>query len=143
MNENSPYDYIEDESKAVTETTNAEGKATFEGLTAGYYEVKETKLPAGYVNNGEEAFYIHVESGAVKLVTKSGTGWSEVSSSGDGKFTFTAASGTSLANVTVENTPGAALPHTGGPGKMPFTLAGLVLVAAAGILLVRRKLRLA
>ena len=143
VNENSPYDYIEEESKAVTKTTNAEGKATFEGLTSGYYEVKETKLPAGYVNNGEEAFYIHVESGAVKLVAKSATGWSEVSSSGEGKFTFAAASETSLASVTVENESGAALPHTGGPGTMLFTLAGLVLVAAAGILLVRRKPRLA
>jgi LPXTG-motif cell wall-anchored protein len=47
--------------------------------------------------------------------------------------TFTAASTDKNAQATVENTPGAALPHTGGSGTMLYYLMGLMLIAVAGI----------
>ena len=37
------------------------------------------------------------------------------------------------------NTPGAALPESGGPGTRMFTILGSVLLAFAGILLIRRR----
>ena len=43
------------------------------------------------------------------------------------------------ATFTVENTPGAALPSTGGPGTRLFTILGSILIAGAGILLWRRR----
>ena len=70
--------------------TGTDGIASFTGLKAGYYIVKETKLPAGYVQTGTGSFYIKVENGKVKLVEKSSDGW--VESSGNEKLVFTAAS---------------------------------------------------
>ena len=40
---------------------------------------------------------------------------------------------------TVDNKPGVALPSTGGSGTAPYTLAGIALMALAGIALVKRK----
>ena len=134
-----PFDYAEDESKAITKTTNADGKITFENLTEGYYEVKETKIPDGYVNAGQPAFYIRVQAGKVSLVEKDGSSFKESTSVDDGKFTFTAAAGQTPAQVTVENEPGAALPNTGGPGTRIFTILGSILILGAGVLLWRRR----
>lgn len=137
----SPFDYLEDASKAVVETTNADGEVEFTEIPAGYYEVKETKLPDGYINTGEEAFYIHVSNGTVNMVVKSSTGFENAQSADDGKFTFDEATETVWASVTVTNIPGAALPNTGGPGTRMFYLLGILFtgLAGAGLILKRRR----
>jgi LPXTG-motif cell wall-anchored protein len=43
------------------------------------------------------------------------------------------------AAFTVGNTPGAALPNTGGCGTWPFTIVGSILILGAGVLLWRRR----
>jgi len=42
-------------------------------------------------------------------------------------------------SISVKNEPGAALPNTGGPGTRLFTILGLILIAGAGLLLLRRR----
>lgn len=42
--------------------------------------------------------------------------------------------------LTVKNTPGASLPMTGGPGTRLFTIAGSLLIMAAGAVLARMML---
>jgi LPXTG-motif cell wall-anchored protein len=39
----------------------------------------------------------------------------------------------------IPNTPGAALPNTGGPGTRIFTILGSILILGAGVLLWRRR----
>ena len=123
----------------ITGETGTDGVATFTGLTAGYYIVKETKLPAGYVQTGPGSFYIKVENGEVKLVERNETGWIE--SRGNEKLVFTAASGSDSASVKVGNTPGVALPNTGGPGTNMLYLFGCMLTSLAGAGLVMKRRR--
>ncbi|MBQ9662305.1 MAG: LPXTG cell wall anchor domain-containing protein [Oscillospiraceae bacterium] len=41
--------------------------------------------------------------------------------------------------ILVKNTPGVALPNTGGPGTRIFTILGSILILGAGVLLWRRR----
>ena len=123
--------------------TGSDGKTRFTGVTDGCYEIRETKPPKGYVLTGEGTFYVKVENGTVTLMEKviadEKVSLIPAESVTVGNVTITPASGTTLALFTVENTAGAALPHTGGPGTRPFTIIGIVFLLAAGLLLVRRR----
>ena len=125
-----------------TVTTDENGSASFTDLSEGYYRIEETDTPDGYLIVGESTFYIKVTADGVRLLTK-GTGkpstWADDATSYGNVIRFTAASEDSNARAVVENTPGAELPHTGGSGTMIYTVIGTILIAAAGILLLRRK----
>lgn len=120
-------------------TTNAQGEASFANIGTGYYEIRETGVPAGYVVTGEDATYIHVANGSVEMIKVNavGNGWDTVNTAGN--FEFAAASGTDNAKLTVSNEPGVALPNAGGPGTSLGTLVGAVMIAAAAIVLARRR----
>lgn len=98
----------------ATVTTANGGKASFTGLAAGTYYLKETNAPAGYTLNNE-VFTI--------VVSANGTIQNEA------EYT-----------VTVEDSK-VVVPQTGGMGTMIFTIVGLSLIACAGVLfvVVRRK----
>lgn len=98
----------------ATVTTANGGKASFTGLAAGTYYLKETKAPAGYTLNNE-VFTI--------VVSANGTIQNEA------EYT-----------VTVKDSK-VVVPQTGGMGTMIFTIVGLSLIACAGVLfvVVRRK----
>lgn len=98
----------------ATVTTADGGKASFTGLAAGTYYLKETNAPAGYTLNNE-VFTI--------VVSANGTIQNEA------EYT-----------VTVEDSK-VVVPQTGGMGTMIFTIVGLSLIACAGVLfvVVRRK----
>ena len=126
--------------------TGADGKAAFEGLTAGYYEVREAEMPPGYVRTGTGVFYIRVANGEIthveRTVTEDDDGVSHViwlPGSDDAKFEFTAANGNNPATAKVGNEPGATLPNTGGSGTAKIYLLGILLIAlaAAGIAISR------
>ena len=70
-------------------------------------------------------------------VNAAGNGWDTVNTAGN--FEFVAASGTDNAKLTVSNEPGVALPNAGGPGTSLGTLVGAVMIAAAAIVLARRR----
>ena len=125
------------------EETGNDGKVTFTDILPGYYEVKEAVTPAGYIITGEDAFYIKAEASGIKLLQK------EII---NGKLSFREAAGVRVGNVTyevndgtvtftVENTPGPALPATGGPGNALFTLFGVMLtgIGGAGLMMRRRR----
>jgi len=56
----------------------------------------------------------------------------------DGVVKFEKAGEGTIALITVTNQPGVALPNTGGPGTMPLTIAGVLLVLLAATFLLRR-----
>lgn len=120
--------------------TGTDGKASFSGLTEGYYEVKEESLPPGYIQTGDNVFYIRVHDGVVSLVERdssAATGWKERASGGT--LLFEAAHGNDPALATVGNEPGAALPNSGGPGTTWIYLLGCLLFIGCSILLVARR----
>ena len=128
-------------------TTQVNGEASFNGLTSGVYEVKETKSPDGYVLTTNSEFYILVSGEGIKLLVKQDgvapRNW-QTTTAGYGiikTFTATAITDTETENAltVLENTPGAALPNTGGPGTRFFTISGSILILGAGVLLWRRR----
>ena len=131
-----------DSSTEQMATTNAQGKASFGNLTIGYYIITETNPPAGYVITGDDSFYIEVTDNGISMLTK-GEGapstWTKNAVTYGNVKTFTAATTDSNAQAKVENTPGTALPMTGGSGTGLFTILGSILIAGAGLLLWRRR----
>ena len=122
---------------------------SYEGLTPGYYEITETKAPRGYVMLEDSSIYVKVEkTGDVKLLKKQmqdeTVTWVEAEPEElVGKATLASSispAGKAIA-ITVRNEPGAALPHTGGPGTNLIYLLGLMLAGIAGAGLVMRKRR--
>ena len=140
-------EYLVDDPTLPTTTgtdhkTGSDGKATFEGLISGYYEVEEAEAPAGYIRTGDGTFYIKVENGEVSLVERA-EGGTWIPSYGDDTLVFTHASGNKPASVKVGNTAGAELPCTGGRGTTLLYLLGLALVLTAGGALMIRRRRIA
>ena len=122
-------------------TTKDGGKAALTSLALGYYEIKETKAPDGYVLTTDSTFYIRVTSSGVDLIirdnSKAPAEWE--TSDGSGKVTFEADLEAKTYTATVANEPGEALPSTGGPGTRLFTILGSILILGAGVLLWRRR----
>ena len=141
INESSELPDI-DPATEQTATTDKRGKASFGNLSIGYYIIKETNPPEGYVITGEDSFYIEVTDAGINMLTK-GEGapntWAKNATSYGNVRTFTAATADTNAQAKVENTPGAELPHTGGVGTRLFTIIGSMLTLGAGLLLWRRR----
>lgn len=136
--------------------TDGNGKTSFSNLTHGYYEISEKQSPLGYVLSEDTTFYFKIESGEVKWLVK-GTNkpseWAEKEEKAEGESVdfepahaaieadpennIEAQSATNAA-FTVENTPGAALPSTGGSGTRLFTIFGTILALSSVVLLFRR-----
>ena len=129
------------------DATDSDGKLIFtpdSGLTPGYYEVKETMSPTGYVLLEDPKFYIKVEKlGVIKLAGKNQDG--TVNWPGDDDEGVQAIGNVSIASsttaedgktitVTVRNEPGAALPSAGGFGTDPFYFLGTVILVIAGMM---------
>ena len=108
-------------------TSNENGEIAVQGLTHGYYELKEINAPPGYVLTNALPEYFKIEAGTVSWIewkeTEAGSGW-VVKAAGD-HVTF------ENATFTVENEPGVALPNTGGPGTTALTVSGAVLTVSA------------
>ena len=96
--------------------TGTDGTATFSGLKAGTYYLKETTAPAGYNINSTVYTIVISDTGAVT------------------------SNGTTVTQVEVGDTP-LVTPKTGGVGTMMFTIGGAALIACAGVLflIVRKK----
>ena len=118
-----------------SKTTPANGKISFDKLPLGTYEIKETHLPDGYIQVGDGAFYIRITTNGVERIIKdtnlTPNEWQTVPS--DDFVTF--ADSTAL----VRNTPGVALPSTGGIGTTVFYAIGSVLTLFAAVLLITKR----
>ena len=138
-------EYADDESKKITSNpTDAEGRTSINNLIRGIYEIQETTLHAGYVLTGDGKFYVKIDASGVKLlrkdVSKKPAEWTEAET--DGMVCgFVAASGSQPAMATVGNTPGVALPSTGGPGTNLLYLLGSLMLALGSAGFVMRKRR--
>ncbi len=118
-----------DKNGTATIKTDANGAFEIKGLSAGAYRLIETKAPSGYkldsnpinftinkeLDNTNKTATFSIPSGAVVI---------QRLSSNDGFIT------------TVKNTEGQSLPGTGGIGTTIFTVGGIAVVLAAGVMLI-------
>ena len=109
-------------------TYTLNGVFTFEGLTAGYYKIEETSFPAGYVKLSSDPTFKVEANASNELIITILNNPDNLLKLVDGEMT-----------IVVGNTPGVALPNTGGPGTRLFTILGSILILGAGVLLWRRR----
>ena len=125
--------------QSITKITAGEGaekgRLVFDNLQPGYYELKETVAPAGYILLNDGTVYFRVSETGMHLLQ------ADTETAAENWRTIPQTSGTTFHNgtMTVGNTPGAALPSTGGPGTRLFTILGSILILGAGVLLWRRR----
>ena len=124
-----------------SDLTGSDGSTSISDITDGYYEISETKTPDGYVLIDSGKFYIHVDNGNISLLTpdtsKVVTAWENRTLTNEDKLVFDAIRKT----ITVGNTPGSALPSSGGPGTWTYILFGGALSVIAFFLLRNRRLK--
>lgn len=110
---------IESWTSEKTSADNPEGIKAFE-LYSGTYYLVESKAPDGHLGlAGPIIFQVDAEAQTVEIISYPGYEDMEVT---EGK-------------LLVYNAVMVTLPETGGPGTTPYTLGGLLLIAAAGVLL--------
>jgi len=125
--------------RTETLTTSGEGSnqgtLTIGDLGIGYYEIKETVAPAGYILDGDPAFYIRITETEIQLLgkdeNKAAEEWMVLSNGAHVTI--------QNATLTVMNTPGEELPSTGGVGTRLFYLIGSLLVLGTIVLLISRR----
>ena len=123
---NKTVTWTETEDKATKFTTDANGKATFQGIAAGTYYLHETQAPAGYNSLKDD---VKVEITAA------------YNSNGELQ-NFSAAStdnGQYIQIQSIANKAGAVLPSTGGIGTTIFYVLGSILALGAAVLLIAKK----
>ena len=93
----------------------------FSQMPSGNYKLEETAAPDGYIVS-KSAIYFKVTAGDVKLTDENFNPLASIPASMWIKDT----------TVFIGNTPGTALPNTGGPGTTQFIILGLLLIFGAG-----------
>ncbi len=134
--------------------TNSEGKASFEGLSPGEYKIVETVTPPGYVKPVMNDIFIKVvydDTTGMPVITRYKEAYTGDDSNSRTEVeerdnllgvTFSqVANAEDSAVITVGNTPGVALPNTGGPGTNLIYLLGFMFTGLAGVGLILRKRR--
>lgn len=105
------------------------------------YRLIELETPEGYIKTTESICF-KVHNGIIQLTDEDGnqlmdedetpvssSEYAEVSTNGD------------VLTISVKNTPGAALPDTGGSGTRRFTILGTMFLCISGVLFVKRRKR--
>ena len=114
------------------QTTNSEGKLTFEGLRAGRYQISESAAPEGYNSLTFSLYFTIDEDGNV---TWTNALWNAIAS--QNMVEYTPATNT----FTIGNTAGVELPATGGMGTTVFYVTGAVMTLGAALWLILRRKR--
>ena len=104
-------------------------------LKDGLYKLQENKSPDGYIISSSPV-YFKLNGGSIQFVSVEGSGSSAVVTEIDTPEGYTIVEKTDETPVTlkVANTPGHALPNTGGSGTLSYTLGGIALIMASALM---------
>ena len=120
---------VEDNNKRTGPfTVSSPQGITLEGLVPGEYRIEEKVAPDGY--------NIILQPFTFTLVTD---GTVTTSDSDNSLVVLFQKNGDDPSGLQIGNTPGSALPHTGGPGTKLFIFLGIMLTVFAGAGLIIRK----
>jgi fimbrial isopeptide formation D2 family protein/LPXTG-motif cell wall-anchored protein len=118
---------------------------TFSGLDDGIYRLTETTTPAGY-NSIDPIYFTVTASHDVTSDNPTLTSLSATQTADDGSSLATGAVATFTADLTagslstdIVNNSGSTLPSTGGIGTTIFTVAGVVLMIGAAVVLITKR----
>ena len=141
--------YVRDDQQKVIvtgKTTGPDGTLTFEKLTRGVYEIRETSSPRGYILEENVIFYLRNDGRTIHYVQKEQgkkpSEWQDAPNTEEGAtvhFIPKRDGDTGNNTFRVGNVPGAVLPKTGGIGTGIFRTLGFTLIAGAGYLMCRRR----
>ena len=109
-------------------TVSSSDGIIIEGLHPGEYKIEEKTAPDGYIISLQPFTFTVNADGTLTSSDADSTLVIHLEQNGDNPEGF-----------QIGNKPGAALPHTGGPGTRIFTILGSILIAGAGLLLWRRR----
>ena len=128
--------------KTAVETSDNPGEFSFAGIPEGYYKLVETKFPDGYIGaRGNPLFRVVEGNGRfmLQLLEEKADGTIAPAENNRSDTVIVNDADNTIKLVTFGNTPGTALPMTGGSGTRLFTILGSILIAGAGLLLWRRR----
>ena len=130
-NINNKVTWVSADNNPTKKTTDANGKATFEGLKEGTYYLKEIKAPSGY-NTLKDPVEVKIEAKYNANGTLDTTATDcKIKQDTEGKHYYQVQS--------VDNKAGAVLPSTGGIGTTIFYVLGSILALGAAVLLIAKK----
>lgn len=128
--------YVTGGTAGNTVKTNAAGKISIRGLEPGTYKLTETKTNAGYVLLKDPITIVINQTNAETGVATATVNGDPVDMDNDD---LNVDSATAKVPLSVVNSKGFDLPATGAAGTAAFAIAGIVIVAVAGALLVFRR----
>lgn len=128
--------YVTGGTAGNTVKTNADGKISIRGLEPGTYKLTETKTNAGYVLLKDPITIVINQTSAETGVATATVNGDSVDMDDDD---LNVGSATAKVPLSVVNSKGFDLPATGAAGTAAFAIAGIVIVAVAGALLVFRR----
>ena len=103
-------------------------------LGIGLYMLSETGAPSGYVITNKDVYFkIDKENNQLVSYLTDENGNRKGSTEGI-DFTSEMIDGVLTYTISVTNTPGTALPNTGGSGTLPYTLGGIALIMASALM---------
>ena len=130
--------------KTATEKEEDPGKFRFIGIAPGYYKLVETAYPDGYIKAESDPIFRVVRNDQnnryeIQLLEINSNGEIVAVENNQSSTVIIDDTDNEIKLLKYGNTPGAELPHTGGPGTRLFTILGSILILGAGLLLLRRR----
>lgn len=130
--------------KTASEKEDDPGKFRFIGIAPGYYKLVETAYPDGYIKAESDPIFRVVRNDQnnryeIQLLEINSNGEIVAVENNQSSTVIIDDTDNEIKLLKYGNTPGAELPHTGGPGTRLFTIFGSFLILGAGVLLWRKR----
>ena len=127
---------IQTDVKPGDTATSTQNPVDLGGLGIGRYRLTETKAPDGYIILTNHVYFeVYKDTdGVLKARLTDETGAAVTSPTDIAAIDGPGTGDTPTYIITVTNTPGAALPMTGGSGTLPYTLGGIALIMASALM---------
>ena len=116
-------------------------EVTLDSLPPGIYRLEETGIPEGYITTIKFHYFVIEVTSSGRTVSLCDENGDKVTGKTWGNATLSTNSD-GIYIITIKNTPGEELPMTGGLGRGIYAFLGMLLIAAAGVLLLRPGRRL-